>query len=145
MSFLTNPKRRRAPDGTLTLRGARVTIHGRFLRAAALGAGVEKDSHDISHLRWVMSGAAPVPVPLIKAYEAMGIEIHQVYGLTETCGPDCLISPDDALTRVGSTGKTFFHTEARVVNEQGNDCGPDEPVVCLPEPILPHLLSLEGR
>ena len=86
-----------------------------------------KESHDISHLRWVMSGAAPVPVPLIKAYEAMGIEIHQVYGLTETCGPGCLISPDDALTRAGSTGKTFFHTEVRVVNEQGEDCGPDEP------------------
>ena len=86
-----------------------------------------KESHDISHLRWVMSGAAPVPVPLIKAYEAMGIEIHQVYGLTETCGPGCLISPDDALTRAGSTGKTFFHTEVRVVDEQGEDCGPDEP------------------
>ena len=86
-----------------------------------------KESHDISHLRWVMSGAAPVPVPLIKAYEAMGIEIHQVYGLTETCGPGCLISPDDALTRAGSTGKTFFHTEVRVVDEQGNDCAPNEP------------------
>ena len=86
-----------------------------------------KEAHDISHLRWVMSGAAPVPVPLIKAYEAMGIEIHQVYGLTETCGPGCLISPDDALTRAGSTGKTFFHTEVRVVDEQGEDCGPDEP------------------
>ena len=87
----------------------------------------DKESHDISHLRWVMSGAAPVPVPLIKAYEAMGIEIHQVYGLTETCGPGCLISPDDALTRAGSTGKTFFHTEVRVVDEQGNDCAPNEP------------------
>lgn len=86
-----------------------------------------EEAHDISHLRWVMSGAAPVPVPLIKAYEAMGIEIHQVYGLTETCGPGCLISPDDALTRAGSTGKTFFHTEVRVVDEQGNECGPDEP------------------
>ena len=86
-----------------------------------------KGAHDISRLRWVMSGAAPVPVPLIKAYEAMGIEIHQVYGLTETCGPGCLISPDDALTRAGSTGKTFFHTEVRVVDEGGNDCAPDEP------------------
>ncbi len=87
----------------------------------------DKESHDISHLRWVMSGAAPVPVPLIKAYEAMGIEIHQVYGLTETCGPGCLISPEDALSRAGSTGKAFFHTEVRVVDEEGNDCAPDEP------------------
>ena len=53
----------------------------------------DKDAHDTSSLRWVMSGAAPVPVSLIETYAAMGIEIHQVYGLTETCGPACLISP----------------------------------------------------
>ena len=87
----------------------------------------DKDTHDTSSLRWVMSGAAPVPVSLIETYAAMGIEIHQVYGLTETCGPACLISPDDALDRAGSTGKEFFFTRVRVVNEAGDDCGPDEP------------------
>jgi acyl-CoA synthetase (AMP-forming)/AMP-acid ligase II len=86
----------------------------------------DKEAHDISHLRWVMSGAAPVPVSLIETYAEMGIEIHQVYGLTETCGPGCLISPDDALVRAGSTGKAFFHTEVRVVGEDGEDCGAEE-------------------
>lgn len=86
----------------------------------------DKDNHDISHLRWVMSGAAPVPVSLIETYAAMSIEIHQVYGLTETCGPGCLISPEDALTHAGSTGKAFFHTEVRVVDEEGNDCGAED-------------------
>ena len=47
--------------------------------------------YDISSLRWIMSGAAPVPVTLIEAYAKLGIEIHQVYGLTESCGPACLI------------------------------------------------------
>ena len=46
----------------------------------------DTERHDASTLRWVMSGAAPVPLELIKTYESMGIEIHQVYGLTETCG-----------------------------------------------------------
>ena len=46
----------------------------------------DKEAHDTSSLRWVMSGAAPVPVSLIETYAAMGIEIHQVYGLTETFG-----------------------------------------------------------
>ena len=81
---------------------------------------------DFSSLRWIMSGAAPVPVTLIKAYEALGIEIHQVYGLTETGGPACLISSDDALTHAGSTGKAFFHTNVRVVRDDGTDCAPDE-------------------
>jgi acyl-CoA synthetase (AMP-forming)/AMP-acid ligase II len=73
-----------------------------------------------------------VPVNLIQAYAELGIEIHQVYGLTESCGPACLISPDEALTRAGSTGKEFFFTRVRVVDEDGNDVAPGEPgeVIC---------------
>ncbi len=87
----------------------------------------DAENHDISSLRWVMSGAAPVPETLIKTYEAMGIEIHQVYGLTESGGPGCLISPQDALERAGSTGKAFFYGDVRIVNEAGDDCAPHEP------------------
>jgi acyl-CoA synthetase (AMP-forming)/AMP-acid ligase II len=84
------------------------------------------DEHDASTLRWVMSGAAPVAKTLIEQYDALGIEIHQVYGLTETGGPACLISSADAIARAGSTGKAFYFTEVKVVNEHGADCGPDE-------------------
>jgi acyl-CoA synthetase (AMP-forming)/AMP-acid ligase II len=83
--------------------------------------------HDASSLRWIMSGAAPVPVNLINAYTNMNIEIQQVYGLTETGGPGCLILSADAVVRAGSCGRAFFHTEVRVVNEEGVDCAPDEP------------------
>lgn len=81
---------------------------------------------DFSRLRWVMAGAAPVPVSLIETYAEMGIEIHQIYGLTESCGPACLIDADNALTKVGSTGKAFFHTDIKLVNEAGNECAPGE-------------------
>ena len=84
-------------------------------------------THDLSSVRWIMSGAAPVAVSLIKAFEALHVEIHQVYGLTESCGPACLVSPDDALTRAGSTGKAFFHTDVRIVREDDTDCDPGEP------------------
>jgi acyl-CoA synthetase (AMP-forming)/AMP-acid ligase II len=86
----------------------------------------QKDTADYSTLRWCMSGAAPVPVSLIEAYAELGIEIHQVYGLTETCGPACLISPEDALAKAGSTGKAFFHTEVRVVDPDGVEVAPGE-------------------
>lgn len=85
------------------------------------------DRFDRSRLRWIMSGGAPVPVTTMEAYGDMGIEVHEVYGLTECCGPGCLIGPDDAKTRRGSTGKPFFHTEARVVDEHGNDTAPGVP------------------
>jgi acyl-CoA synthetase (AMP-forming)/AMP-acid ligase II len=79
---------------------------------------------DCSSLRWIMSGAAPVPVTLIETYARRGIEIHQVYGLTESCGPACLISPDEAIAKAGSTGKAFFHSEVRVIDERGADVPP---------------------
>ena len=79
-----------------------------------------------SSLRYITSGAAPVPVTTINAYMDLGIEIHQVYGMTETCGPACLIGPDDAIHHVGSTGKSFFHTRVRIVDDQGNDLPPGE-------------------
>ncbi|NNL67852.1 MAG: long-chain fatty acid--CoA ligase [Myxococcales bacterium] len=86
----------------------------------------DAQAHDISRLRWIMSGAAPVPVTLIEKYAAMGIEIHQVYGLTESGGPACLISPDEALARAGSTGKAFFHTDVKVVHPDGSEIGAGE-------------------
>ena len=78
-------------------------------------------------LRCFFSGAAPVPPSLIETYAGLGYEVHQVYGLTETCGPACVISPDDAMAHIGSTGKAFFHTEVRIVDLQGADVDPGEP------------------
>lgn len=82
----------------------------------------DAENHDTSTLRNVISGAAPVPVSLIETYTEMGIEIHQVYGLTETCGPACIISSEDAVERAGSTGKAFTFTEVQVVDDNGNPC-----------------------
>ena len=85
-------------------------------------ATYDKTKHDHSTLRWCMSGAAPVPVSLIQAYIDMGIEVAQVYGLTESCGPGCLILGEDAVKHAGSTGRAFFHTDMRVVDGKGNEC-----------------------
>jgi acyl-CoA synthetase (AMP-forming)/AMP-acid ligase II len=68
-----------------------------------------------------------VPKSLIEAYAGLDVEIHQVYGLTESCGPACLISPDEAIARAGSTGKEFYFTEVKVVRSDGTEVGPDEP------------------
>ena len=83
------------------------------------------DRFDYSTLRWIQSGASPLPVSLIQQYADIGIDIHQIYGLTESCGPACLITGSDAIQRIGSTGKGFFHTDIRIVGEDGEDCEPD--------------------
>jgi len=88
---------------------------------------LERGEYDYSTVRWCLSGAAPVPKTIIEAYAELGIRILQVYGLTESCGPACLIGAEDAIAKAGSTGKAFFHTSVRVVDENMNDVGPHEP------------------
>lgn len=87
---------------------------------------VPHDQYDYSSLRWVMTGAAPVPVAMTQQYHEMGIGLLQIYGLTETCGPACLMDAENALRKPDSTGRAFFHTEVRVVDDAGQDCAPGE-------------------
>ena len=81
---------------------------------------------DFSTVRWIMTGAAPVPVALIEQYAGLGIQVLQIYGLTETCGPACVMDGEHALKHPSSTGKAFFHTEVRVVDADGRDCSPED-------------------
>ena len=81
---------------------------------------------DYSSLRWIMTGAAPVPVALTQRYAELGIGLLQVYGLTESCGPACVMDSENALRYPDSTGKAFFHTDVKLVNDAGVDCAPGE-------------------
>jgi acyl-CoA synthetase (AMP-forming)/AMP-acid ligase II len=92
----------------------------------AMRVTFDPTKHDKKTVRWFLSGAAPVPVTLINQYTEMGIEIHQVYGLTETCGPACVTTPDIAIRKAGSTGKSFFHTDVMVVRPDGTECDVNE-------------------
>ena len=80
----------------------------------------ERQEQDISSVRWIATGAAPVPVSLLHEYEALGIRIFQAYGLTESCGPGTLLLHEDAEAKVGSCGRPQMHTEIKIVDEQGN-------------------------
>ncbi len=75
---------------------------------------------DLSSLRWVMAGGAPVPVALIEAFAARGIPLVQSYGATETGGPATVVDIDHALTKAGSAGLPFFHTDVRVASDAGS-------------------------
>ncbi len=83
------------------------------------------EKYDWSSVRTILVYAAPVPVTLIKEYAAAGIQVRQLYGLTEG-NTATVLDPENALTKVGSCGKPFFHTEIRIVDDAGNDLGPEE-------------------
>jgi acyl-CoA synthetase (AMP-forming)/AMP-acid ligase II len=86
----------------------------------------EKDLCDHTALRWVAVAGAPVPISLLEAYRPLGIELQQLYGLTEACGPACLLTGEDVARKAGSAGKPFLHNEVRVVDPGGRDVGPGE-------------------
>jgi len=90
----------------------------------AMKAVYDPAKHDASTMRSMVSGAAPVPVSMIEDFAKMGITINQVYGMTETCGPGCLILGEDAVARPGSTGKGYFFTEVRITAPDGTECPP---------------------
>jgi len=81
--------------------------------------------YDWSSVRTILVYAAPVPVTLIKEYEAAGIEVRQLYGLTE-CNTGTVLDSENAIEKVGSCGRPFFHTEVRVVDDDSRDLPPGE-------------------
>ncbi|MGH9054480.1 MAG: acyl-CoA synthetase [Acidimicrobiales bacterium] len=83
------------------------------------------DSTDLTSLRTLICGGAPVPEPLIKLYNGRGIPIQQGYGLTETSPMVSFLEPAYALAKLGSAGRPPLFVDIRIA-------GPDGVVVAQP-------------
>ena len=82
---------------------------------------------DLSSIRVIMCGGAPVPEPLLRLYNARGIPLNQGYGLTETAPSGTYLGPDFALAKLGSAGKPMFFVDLKIVGEDGRTpLGPNE-------------------
>ena len=76
---------------------------------------------DLSRVRWLISGGAPLPKHLIEVYRRRGVVLRQGYGLTEV-GVNCFTMTDEeAYTKAGSVGRPMMFTEAKVVSESGQE------------------------
>ncbi|MFN7986394.1 MAG: AMP-binding protein [Thermoanaerobaculia bacterium] len=74
---------------------------------------------ELSSIRWLISGGAPLPLYLIEAYQARGIVFKQGYGLTEV-GVNCFsMSVEESVAKKGSIGRPLMMTEAKLVDEAG--------------------------
>jgi fatty-acyl-CoA synthase len=72
---------------------------------------------DLSSVRGLICGAAPVPAPLIEEYSARHINFCQGYGMTELSPLALILSSEFSAVKVGSTGKPAMFTEVRIVDE----------------------------
>jgi fatty-acyl-CoA synthase len=81
-------------------------------------------THVLTHVRWFISGGAPLPAYLIGAYAERGITMKQGYGLTEV-GVNCFtMTAADARRKPGSIGKAMLFTETRLVDGELQLRGP---------------------
>ena len=130
------------------LAGATVTLHRRFEPGAWLAEVARRRpsisllvpatmqaviahphwaSTDLSSLRLMNTGSMIVPEALIRAFHARGVPVGQIYGATETAPIAVVLLREDAMARVGSTGKPALHCEARVVaDDVGTEAAPGE-------------------
>ncbi len=74
---------------------------------------------DLTTVRSIVCGGAPVPEALIKLYVGRGIQINQGYGLTETSPCVTFLTPEHALAKIGSAGRAPMFVDVRLEDADG--------------------------
>ena len=86
--------------------------------------------HDLSSLRSICYGAAPMPPSVLAEVRARtDCQLVQVYGMTENLGLSTSLGSaehDPALGKLASCGRPYAGTELRVVDAEGRDLPPRE-------------------
>jgi fatty-acyl-CoA synthase len=81
---------------------------------------------DLSGVRFLITGGAPVPEPLIRTYLKRGLTLLQGYGLSEAAPVALLLQPETALSKVGSAGTPPLFVDTKIAGLSGADVGPGE-------------------
>jgi long-chain acyl-CoA synthetase len=85
------------------------------------------ESRDLSRVRLAVSGAAPLPGPVLDDFRRrLGVTIWEGYGLTETA-PGVTSNAMGAVAKAGSIGKPLPEIELRLLDEQGDDVEDGDP------------------
>ena len=66
---------------------------------------------DLSSLRLVVVGGAPMPASLLETWQERGVQIVQGYGLTEAAPNVLCLPPEDARRKLGFAGKPYPHVD----------------------------------
>ncbi|MFC4005878.1 long-chain fatty acid--CoA ligase [Nonomuraea purpurea] len=82
---------------------------------------------DLSSLRHLLCGGAPVPEPLIRIYQDRGLTFLQGYGMTETAPGALFLGAERSVDKAGSAGVPCFFSDVRLVGRDGSPARPGEP------------------
>ncbi|GAA0339799.1 AMP-binding protein [Actinoallomurus spadix] len=89
-----------------------------------MAARPEFATADLSSLRCVVVGGAPMPEPLLRAWLDRGVRITQGYGLTEAAPNVLCLPPEEVARRVGWAGKPYPHVDVALLGPGGPLDGP---------------------
>ncbi|GAB2738672.1 acyl-CoA synthetase [Amycolatopsis magusensis] len=81
-------------------------------------------SADLSSVRTMLCGGAPVPPATIRRYLDRGLTFVQGYGMTEAAPGVLILDPEAVRTKAGSAGVPSFFTDVRVVDPAGEPVPP---------------------
>ncbi|HWM89962.1 MAG TPA: long-chain fatty acid--CoA ligase [Thermoanaerobaculia bacterium] len=85
-----------------------------------LAEAPEFQTVDLSRVRWLISGGAPLPTWIIETYQRRGVVFKQGYGMTEV-GVNCFsMTVEESARHPGSIGKPLMFTQTRLIDEQGS-------------------------
>jgi fatty-acyl-CoA synthase len=105
----------------------RITVFlGVPLLYEAMAATSEFEQADFSSLRVTHVGGARVPVPLLKTWQAKGVLLRQIYGLTEGGGSITVNPRALALEKPEMCGRGGPFTRFKTVRPDGSPCAPFE-------------------
>lgn len=119
--------------------GASVTVMRRFDPARALDLMSQGTTHvfgvpanylfmrqtpgfgaaDLSRVRSMGVGGAPMPIPLLQAYADKGVCMQQTFGMTETGPTVTILDAEQGFTKLGSAGLPVVHAEVLLSDDQG--------------------------
>ena len=86
----------------------------------------EFETADLSSVRWLISGGAPLPLYIVEAYQRRGVVFKQGYGLTEV-GVNCFaMTVEQSVAKKGSIGTPMMFTQAKLVDSEGGEVPPGE-------------------
>jgi fatty-acyl-CoA synthase len=81
---------------------------------------------DLSSLRALSCGGAPVPARTIETYLARGLAFSQGYGMTEASPGVLFLDREQTAAKAGSAGVPHFFTDTRVVLPDGRAAAPGQ-------------------
>lgn len=81
---------------------------------------------NIKNMRNWGCGGAPLPNYLVETFAARGALVCNGMGMTETGPTVFMMDKENVLNKIGSVGKSQVLTIARVVDDEFNDCKPNQ-------------------